>query len=107
MKLLAIVGSPRKGRATDTLVDKAIEGTESVVSGCTIKKINLLEHDIRFCTNCLTCVKSKTKEPISKCAIRDDMDSINQDLLASDLLIFGTPVHMGFAAGVMTTWFYV
>ena len=103
MNLLAIVGS-RKGNSTDALVDKAIEGTKSVISDCTIKKINLLEHDIRFCTNCLTCFRSKTKEPIAKCAIRDDMDSINEDLLASDLLIFGTPVHMGFATGIMTTF---
>jgi len=29
MNLLAIVGSPRKGKATDTLVDKAIEGVKS------------------------------------------------------------------------------
>ena len=103
MNLLAIVGS-RKVNSTDILVDKAIEGAKSVISNCNAKKINLLEHDIRFCTNCLTCFKSKTKEPIAKCAIRDDMDNINQDLLASDLLIFGTPVHMGFATGAMTTF---
>ena len=29
MNLLAIVVSPRKGKATDTLVDKAIEGAKS------------------------------------------------------------------------------
>lgn len=28
MNLLAIVGSPRKGKSTDTLVEKAIEGFE-------------------------------------------------------------------------------
>ena len=103
MNLLAIIGS-RKGNSTDILVEKAIEGAKSVISNCNAKKINLLEHDLKFCSNCLTCFKSKTKEPIAKCAIRDDMDKINQDLLSSDLLIFGTPVHMGFATGVMTTF---
>lgn len=103
MNLLAIVSS-QKGNSTDTLVNEAIQGAKSVTSNCNVKKINLLEHDIKFCKNCLVCFKNKTKGPIAKCAIRDDMDKINQDILNSDFLIFGTPVHMGFATGVMTTF---
>jgi len=38
MNLLAIVGSSRKGKATDTLVDKAIEGVKSKSSNCNVKK---------------------------------------------------------------------
>jgi multimeric flavodoxin WrbA len=48
MNLLAIVGSPRKGKTTDTLVDRAIEGAKSKDPHCNIKKINLIEHDIKF-----------------------------------------------------------
>ncbi len=99
--LLAIVGSPRKGKATDNLVDKAIEGAKSKDPSCNIKKINLIEHDIRFCKNCLACRDSQTKEPVARCSIRDDMDHINEDVLKSDSLIFGTPVHMGFAPAIM------
>jgi multimeric flavodoxin WrbA len=105
MNLLAIVGSPRKGKATDTLVDKAIEGAVSLHPEYTVKKINLSDYKIGYCKNCLACRDSKTNEPIAKCTIRDDMDSINQDLLASDFLIFGTPVHCGFATAVMMTFF--
>ncbi len=103
MNLLAIVAS-NKGNSTDKLVDSAIEGAKCNAAVSTVKKINLLEYDIRFCTNCLACMKSKTNDPIAKCTIRDDMDQINQDLLDSDALIFGTPIHMGFAPGVMTTF---
>ncbi len=78
MNLLAVVGS-QKGNSTDTLVNTAIEGAKSKIPDCKVKKINLQEHDIKFCKNCLVCFKSKTKEPIAKCAIRDDMDSINED----------------------------
>ena len=46
--LLAVVGSHRKGKATDTLVDKAIEGALSVDSDCSMKKINLIEHDTKM-----------------------------------------------------------
>ena len=104
MNLLAIVGSPRKGKATDTLVDKAIEGVKSKSPNCRVKKINLIEHDIKFCKNCLACRDSKTNAPVAKCSIRDDMDHIKQEVLTSDSLIFGTPVHMGYATAVMMTF---
>ena len=104
MNLLAIVGGGKAGRSTDTLVDWAIDGARSKAPDCTIKKLNLLDHNIEFCRNCLACMKSKTGGPIAKCAIRDDMDTIYQDLLESDRLIIGTPIHMGFATGIMTTF---
>ena len=101
MNVLAIVGSPRKGRSTDTLVDNAIEGAKSKDPNCKVKKINLIEHDIKFCKNCLVCRDGITNEPVTKCAIRDDMDDIKEDVLKSDGLIFGTPVHMGYATAIM------
>jgi FMN-dependent NADH-azoreductase len=104
MNLLAIVGSPRKGKATDTLVDKAIEGLKSVQPECNIKKIYLADQDIRYCRDCLACWKSKTKGPVAKCAIRDDMDLINEEILKSDRLIMGTPIHMAYASALMMTF---
>lgn len=104
MNLLAIVGSPRKGKSTDTLGDKAIDGVISEFPECKVKKIHLIEYDIKFCKNCLACRDSKTNEPVAKCSIRDDMDSIKEDLLNSDLLIFATPVHMGYVTAVMMTF---
>jgi len=77
MNLLAIVGSPRKGKATDMLVDKAIDGVKSMSRHCLVKKINLIEQDIKYCRNCL---------------------------LDADCLILGTPVHMGFATALMTAF---
>ena len=104
MNLLAIMGSPRIGKATDTLVERAIEGVKSKSPDCTVKKINLIEHDIGFCKNCLACRDSKTNEPVAQCSIRDDMDYIKEDVLNSDSLIFGTPVHFGYATAVMMTF---
>ena len=104
MNLLAIVGSPRKGKSTDTLVDKAIDGARSKDPECEVKKRNLIEHDIRFCKNCLACREVKTNEPIAKCTIQDDMDHIKEEVLKSDALIFGTPVHMGYATAIMMSF---
>ena len=104
MRLLAIVGSSRKGKATDTLVDKAIAGAASHSKDIQAKKINLVEHDIGYCRNCLACRDSKTKGPIARCSIHDDMDHIKGYVLNSDCLIFGTPVHMGYATAIMMTF---
>lgn len=101
MNVLAIVGSPRKGKTTDKLIDKAIEGVRSLDPECTVQKIHLADHDIKFCRNCLACRDSKTTEPYARCTIRDDMDEIYEDVLASDALILGTPVHMGSTTSLM------
>ena len=88
-------------RLSHSIVDKAIEGAKSNSPNCRVKKIHLIEHEIKFCTNCLVCRDSKANGPIAKCYIRDDMDYIKEDVLSSDSLIFGTPVHMGYATAVM------
>lgn len=104
MNLLAIVGSPRKGKATDILVDRAIEGVKSIHPGCNVNKIHLADKDIKHCKDCLACWKNKTNEPVARCAIRDDMDQLNGEILKADCLIMGTPVHMGYATALMMTF---
>ena len=104
MNLLAIVGSPRKGKATDLLVDKAIEGARSKAPDCHVKKLHLIDHDIQYCKNCLACRDSKTNDPVADCIIKDDMDILRENVLQSDLLIFGTPVHMGYATAIMMSF---
>ncbi len=43
MNLVAIIGSPRKGKATDTLVDKTIAGVLKKSPDATVKKIYLID----------------------------------------------------------------
>jgi len=104
MNLLAIVGSPRKGKATDTLVEKAIEGAKSKNPDLVVKKIHLIDRNIEYCRNCLACRNDKTDDPYADCVIRDDMGSIKEDLVNADSLIMATPVHMGYATAIMTAF---
>lgn len=104
MNLLAVVGSPRKGKATDLLVDSAIEGAREANPSCNVKKLHLIDYDIQFCRNCLACRDSPTDADVAPCSIDDDMKTIAEDVLNSDALIFGTPVHMGYATGILTTF---
>jgi len=104
MNLLAVVGSPRKGKATDALVDKTIEGFESKAEVCSVRKINLVDYNIQYCKNCLACRDGHTEDPIAECVIRDDMEFIKKEVYDSDALIFGTPVHMGYATSGMVAF---
>jgi len=104
MNILAIIGSPRKGKSTDTLVDKTIEGVLKKSPDASIKKIHLSDHLINYCNDCLACWRSDTEDPVAGCAIRDDMDEINQDILKADALIMATPIHMAYATALMMTF---
>lgn len=103
MNLLAIVAG-RKGKSTDRLVERALEGAASREPAGRGEKINLFDYSIEFCKNCLACRDSRAPGPYARCAIRDDMDILAEKLAAADRLIFGTPVHMGYPPGILTAF---
>jgi len=88
-KIMAIVGSPRKGGNTEILTDHMLKGCESR-GGVDVEKMLVIEKNIAFCNGCLTCVQPNAKG----CVIRDDMADILDRMVACDGLIFATPNHM-------------
>ena len=101
MKILAIMGSYRKGKTIDTLIDKAIEGAKATNSELEIEKITLVDQKIEFCMGCMTCFKDDLSKEMAKCVIRDDMDSLNPKILEVEGYIFGTPVFMAHETAIM------
>jgi multimeric flavodoxin WrbA len=102
-KLLAIVGSYRKGKNIDTLIDRSIEGAENV-DGVQVEKIYLIEKNIKYCNNCMVCRKDDPEKNIARCVIDDDMQEIYPKIDEADGFIFGTPVNMGHVTAVMKTF---
>lgn len=99
MNVLAIMGSPRKGHCTDKLVDAALDGVAAVKPGAQRRKVLLDEMDIRHCRNCLTC-RDSGAVPYAPCVIKDGMSELYPVIEAADVLIVGTPVHMGSATAL-------
>ncbi|MBI5376427.1 MAG: flavodoxin family protein [Candidatus Schekmanbacteria bacterium] len=93
MNAVAIVGSPRKGSNTDTLVDKILEGIASVTD-LTAEKIYIIDKNINYCTGCGFHLKQADKDEGKRCSQDDDMAEILQKLIKADILVFGTPIHM-------------
>ncbi len=103
MKVQAIIGTYRKGKTIDTLVDKAIEGAQ-LASGVSVEKIHLKDKDIKYCTNCMVCRNDDPTKHIAKCPIKDDMQDLNSLFAEADGYIFATPINCGTVTAVMKTF---
>ncbi len=85
MKILAVVGSPRKGGNTDILVSSIAEGTRA--GGAQVEIIRLGDLHIRECDGCHACWRGRP------CSKQDDMGGLYPKIAASDAIVFGTPVY--------------
>ena len=91
MKLMAIIGSPRKGGNTEVLVDTVIEGCSST-GEVAVEKCFIVDKKIQHCTGCMSCVFPPPGT--GECMIDDDMAEILECMKESDAFIFGSPNHM-------------
>jgi len=87
LKVVGIVGSPRKGMNTDTLVTKVLEGALS--GGAETEKIHLNDLEIKPCQ---ACDSSPAPE---YCFYKDGMEIIYNLLETADALVIGTPAYYG------------
>ena len=91
MKLMVIIGSPRKGGNTEILVEQVIAGCKSKTD-VDVEKIFVVDKKIEYCDGCTTCVSPP--QGTGECVIKDDMTEILERMKESDAFIFGTPNHM-------------
>lgn len=84
MKILAMIGSPRKGGNTEILVDEMLRGAQ--VGGHIQEKICLYHYEILPCMDCRKCKKGDCI-----CPLDDGMQEIYPKIDAADLIVFGTP----------------
>ena len=98
MKILALIGSPRKGGNTDILVDQILEGAKT--KGHTSEKLYLYKYKISPCIDCRKCKKGEHVFPI-----KDGMLKIYPKITGADLIIFGTPNYWNGPTGQMKLLF--
>jgi multimeric flavodoxin WrbA len=76
-RILRIVGSPRRGGNTETLVNEALRGAEE--AGALVEKVILSKPDIAPCRACDVCRKT------GQCAQRDDMPALLEKMQRSQV----------------------
>ena len=89
-KVLAIVGSYRKGGTTDSAVEAVLEGARE--KGAETHTIYLTCQHLEFCTNCRECTQTPGPER-GKCAQQDDLEPILREIEAADALVLGSSVN--------------
>jgi len=97
-KIVAIVGSYRKGGVTDSAVSAALEAAQSL--GVKTSIVYLTDKHIEFCTNCRSCTQAAGTAR-GRCIQNDDMDSILMEVEASDGLILAAPINFFNVTAVM------
>ena len=89
-KIVAIVGSYRKGGITDSAVLVILEAARE--RGAETRVLYLADEQLNFCTNCRRC----TQEPGAArgvCVQQDALHSILAEVDASDVLVLGSSVN--------------
>ena len=90
--ILGIVCGPRKGKATDRLVDMIIKGAEE--KGAQGEKLYLFDLDIKPCRACAVCEKTK------KCVIEDDHQKVLDKMDQADIVVFSSPTYFSNVSSV-------
>lgn len=89
MKVLAVLGSPRRGKNTAKLLNTYLDELQMNQEDAEITEIFVGDGSISACMGCSSCKTSSEK----KCVIDDDMQKYYPLILESDLIIFATPVY--------------
>jgi multimeric flavodoxin WrbA len=90
VKVVAVVGSYRKGGSIDNAVEAVLEGARA--KGAQTRTFYLLDEHIEFCQNCRQCTQNPGVER-EKCAQEDGLEPILQEIEAADAVVLGSPVN--------------
>jgi len=101
MEVIAFNGSPRKTWNTATLLQKALEGAAS--QGATIKLVHLYDLNFKGCMSCFAC-KTKGSKSYGKCAMKDGLTPILEQIENADALILGSPIYFWTVSGEMKSF---
>ena len=93
MKVVGIVGSPRKGGNTEILTAHTLKAIHE--EGLETELISLVGLDIKPCNACRACDKEE------RCPIEDDLFPIYLKMKEADGIILASPVYYGSATALI------
>ena len=92
-KICVIKTSLRYNSNSDQLADAFIQGAKE--SGNSVEEISLKDKNIVFCKGCLACLK------LGECVIKDDANSITEQIKQADVIVWATPIYYYEMSGQM------
>lgn len=96
LKVVGIVGSPRKDGNTEYMVRKCLEYISQ--EDIEVELVTLHDKNISFCVGCDSCKST------NKCVIDDDMQMLTDKVRDADGVIMSSPVYFGDMTGLAKTF---
>jgi NAD(P)H-dependent FMN reductase len=90
-KIVAIVGTYRKGKVIASAVAEVLRGAAS--RGAETETIHLVDKHIEFCNNCRVCTQEGDVGRRGACIFQDDMDAILEAVDAAEGLVVASPTN--------------
>lgn len=87
MKIITILGSPRKKGNTATVLSMF---EEQVSIRHEVDRINIAQHEVGGCLGCMKC-KAKTEEP--GCVQHDNAMAIFDKMISAHAIVYATPLY--------------
>lgn len=94
-KVIALMGSPRKGQNTDFILDTFLEGMSE--NDYIIDKLYLKDLKVSPCIACGYCEKT------GECVIKDDMQIVYKYFDESDIFILASPLYFNTVSSLSKT----
>jgi multimeric flavodoxin WrbA len=91
-KVVAVVGSYRRGGLTYVAAEAVLEGARE--KGAETHLLYLPDKHIEFCTNCRHCVQVPGVVR-GTCVQQDDLQSVLAEIDAADAVVLASPVNFG------------
>ena len=101
VKISLIVGSPRKNKSCNFLIEKAIEGLKSVAEDFEIKKIQISDFKITPCNGCDQCLRPPNECPLAE---NDDTKKLEEIVLGSSAIFIAAPNYFGSVSSQIKTF---
>jgi multimeric flavodoxin WrbA len=89
MKVLGIVGSPRKDGNTQIMIEEVLAAAKQ--AGAETDIYLVYDKDIKGCDGCGACAQTS-----GVCKIKDDMQALYQKMEWADGIAFGSPVYFNY-----------
>jgi multimeric flavodoxin WrbA len=86
MKIVSVLGSPRKKGNSSTMAGHFCNEAEKC--GAEVTRFALNQLDFRGCQGCMAC---KTK--LDRCVLQDDLTQVLEAVRATDVLVLASPVY--------------
>ena len=90
LKIIALVGTYRKGGVIDAAVDEMLASARE--EGAVTEKVYLIDSHIEFCTNCRSCTQ-KPGLRRGECPLQDDMADLLDRIEQADGIVLASPMN--------------